>query len=49
MFIKDPESKLFFSKVGFEFLLDGATVLNPLPNDASEEFEDFQKKLRKNF
>uniref|UniRef100_A0AC34RIV7 L-aminoadipate-semialdehyde dehydrogenase-phosphopantetheinyl transferase n=1 Tax=Panagrolaimus sp. JU765 TaxID=591449 RepID=A0AC34RIV7_9BILA len=49
MFCQDLEAKLFFSKVGFDFLLDGATVLNPIPNDAAEEFENFQKKLRKTF
>uniref|UniRef100_A0A7E4URL6 L-aminoadipate-semialdehyde dehydrogenase-phosphopantetheinyl transferase n=1 Tax=Panagrellus redivivus TaxID=6233 RepID=A0A7E4URL6_PANRE len=49
MFAKDPEAKLFFSKVNFDFLLDGATVLNPLPNDAADDFDNFQKKLRKNF
>lgn len=49
MFIQDPDAKIFFSKVGFDFLLDGATVLNPLPNDAADEYENFQKKLRKNF
>lgn len=49
MFAQDPESKLFFSKVGFDFLLKDATVLNPLPNDGASEFENFQQKLRKTF
>uniref|UniRef100_A0AC34F0S1 L-aminoadipate-semialdehyde dehydrogenase-phosphopantetheinyl transferase n=1 Tax=Panagrolaimus sp. ES5 TaxID=591445 RepID=A0AC34F0S1_9BILA len=49
MFAQDPESKLFFSKVGFDFLLNSATVLNPLPNDAATEYENFQEKLRKTF
>lgn len=49
IFCQDSESKLFFSKVGFDFLLDGATVLNPITNDAAEEFENFHKKLRKTF
>ena len=49
MFVQDPDAKLFFSQVGFDFLLHGATVLNPLPNDGALEFENFQQKLRKNF
>jgi 4'-phosphopantetheinyl transferase len=49
MFAQDPEAKLFFSKVGFDFLLKDSTVLNPLPNDAASEYENFQGKLRKTF
>uniref|UniRef100_A0A1I7Y354 40S ribosomal protein S19-binding protein 1 n=1 Tax=Steinernema glaseri TaxID=37863 RepID=A0A1I7Y354_9BILA len=48
-FRKDPESKLFFSKVDFDFLLDGATVINPLPDNGAEDFESFMKKPRKTF
>uniref|UniRef100_A0A915D9N5 L-aminoadipate-semialdehyde dehydrogenase-phosphopantetheinyl transferase n=2 Tax=Ditylenchus dipsaci TaxID=166011 RepID=A0A915D9N5_9BILA len=48
-FREDPETKKFFSQVDFNFLLDGATVLNPLPNDAAEEFNNFSQKPRKPF
>ncbi|KAK0397761.1 hypothetical protein QR680_002257 [Steinernema hermaphroditum] len=48
-FRKDPESKLFFSKIDFDFLLDGATVINPLPDSGAEDFENFMKKPRKTF
>jgi len=48
-FREDPEAKKFFSQVDFEFLLDGATILNPLPNDAVEEFNNFMQKPKKTF
>ncbi|TMS37335.1 hypothetical protein L596_004288 [Steinernema carpocapsae] len=41
VFSKDLETKMFFSKVDFDFLLDGATVINPLPDDGAEDFHAF--------
>jgi phosphopantetheine--protein transferase-like protein len=49
VFSKDPEAKLFFSKVDFDFLLEGSTVLHPLPADAAEEYNNFNQKPRKAF
>ncbi|KAI1732147.1 4'-phosphopantetheinyl transferase superfamily domain-containing protein [Ditylenchus destructor] len=48
-FRKDPDAKKFFSQVDFDFLLDGATILNPLPNDAAEEYNNFLQKPKKTF
>jgi len=49
IFTRDPEAKYFFSKVDFDFLLDGASILNPLPQDGAEEYSNFANKPRKNF
>ncbi|TMS37381.1 hypothetical protein L596_004323 [Steinernema carpocapsae] len=49
VFNKDLETKMFFSKVDFDFLLDGATVINPLPDDGAEDFDAFMKKPLKTF
>ncbi|KAF8355373.1 hypothetical protein PRIPAC_96996 [Pristionchus pacificus] len=48
-FSKDSEAKIFFSKVGFESLLDHATIINPLPQDGLQAWEDFCLKPRKMF
>ena len=46
---QDSTSALSFKEVEFDFLLDGASVLNPLPDDGSSDFENFQAKEMKNF
>ncbi|KAI6177483.1 4'-phosphopantetheinyl transferase [Aphelenchoides bicaudatus] len=46
---KDPDHKIFFSQVNFDFLLEGSTPLNFLPNDAAEEYTNFMEKPRKKF
>lgn len=48
-FTKDPEAKMFFSKVDFDFLLEGATILNPLSDGGASEFNNFMAKPRKDF
>jgi len=49
IFHGDSEAKLFFTKVDFDFLLEGATVLNPLQGDGAGEYENFKEKPRKTF
>ncbi|CAL2052819.1 unnamed protein product [Caenorhabditis brenneri] len=49
VFRKDPEAKIFFSKITFDSLLENAEIVNPMPNDAVDVFEDFMKKPRKTF
>ncbi|VDD90568.1 unnamed protein product [Enterobius vermicularis] len=49
MFREDPEARLHFGHINVEFLLDGATVLNPLPFDGANEWDDFKEKLKKTF
>jgi len=49
VFRKDPETKLFFSKMDFDFLLEGSTVLNPLSEGAAKDYENFMQKPRKKF
>ncbi|CAD6188956.1 unnamed protein product [Caenorhabditis auriculariae] len=48
VFRKDPEAKIFFS-ISFATLLENAEILNPLPNNAADAFEDFSKKPKKAF
>uniref|UniRef100_A0A0N5C875 L-aminoadipate-semialdehyde dehydrogenase-phosphopantetheinyl transferase n=1 Tax=Strongyloides papillosus TaxID=174720 RepID=A0A0N5C875_STREA len=48
-FYKDKETKMFFSKINFDFLLNDVTVLNPLPDNGALDYEDFIKKPRKTF
>lgn len=48
-YTKDSDYKIFFSQVDFDFLLDGSNPLNLLPNDAAEEFSNFNEKPRKTF
>lgn len=40
---------MFFSKVDFDFLLEGSTILNPLPEDAAKDYENFMQKPKKKF
>uniref|UniRef100_A0A0N5AT27 L-aminoadipate-semialdehyde dehydrogenase-phosphopantetheinyl transferase n=1 Tax=Syphacia muris TaxID=451379 RepID=A0A0N5AT27_9BILA len=49
MFRQDPEARLHFGFVTIDFLLDGATVINPLPEDGAIEWEEFKAKLKKTF
>uniref|UniRef100_A0A1I7U7H3 L-aminoadipate-semialdehyde dehydrogenase-phosphopantetheinyl transferase n=1 Tax=Caenorhabditis tropicalis TaxID=1561998 RepID=A0A1I7U7H3_9PELO len=49
VFRQDPEAKIFFSKITFDALLENAEIVNPMPNDAVDVFEDFMKKPRKTF
>ncbi|KAJ1371581.1 hypothetical protein KIN20_033557 [Parelaphostrongylus tenuis] len=49
MFMKDPEAKIFFSKVSLGSLLEHATILNPLPDNASAAYEEFIERPRKAF
>uniref|UniRef100_A0A914GYL1 L-aminoadipate-semialdehyde dehydrogenase-phosphopantetheinyl transferase n=1 Tax=Globodera rostochiensis TaxID=31243 RepID=A0A914GYL1_GLORO len=48
-FNKDPCAKIFFSKVDFDFLLGDASLLNPLPDGAASEYNNFMEKPRKKF
>jgi hypothetical protein len=48
-YTKDSEHKIFFSQVDFDFLLEGSTPLNFLPNDGAEEYANFMEKPRKKF
>ncbi|CAB3401089.1 unnamed protein product [Caenorhabditis bovis] len=48
-FRKDPETKKFFSKISFANLLETAEIINPMPNNALDAYEDFLKKPRKTF
>lgn len=48
-YYEDPEKRNFFSKVDFDFLLNGATTLNPLPNDGLDELNKFLEKPKKRF
>ncbi|CAO4382875.1 unnamed protein product [Caenorhabditis nigoni] len=49
VFRQDPEAKIFFSKITFDALLENAEIINPMPNNAIDVFEDFMKKPRKTF
>ncbi|KAE9556743.1 hypothetical protein FO519_000149 [Halicephalobus sp. NKZ332] len=46
---RSSNPRITFTEVGFDFLLDGASVLNPLLEDGSGDFENFQEKSMKNF
>lgn len=48
-FQKDPDAKIFFSQINFNFLLEGATILNKLPNNGMDDYNNFMQKPRKNF
>lgn len=45
----DPEARMFFAFVDLEFLLEGASILNPLPSDGALEWDNFSAKPRKTF
>ncbi|VDN00744.1 unnamed protein product [Thelazia callipaeda] len=45
----NAETRIYFGFVDIDFLLDGATVLNPLPADGSAEWANFDAKPRKLF
>ncbi|CAD5216378.1 unnamed protein product [Bursaphelenchus okinawaensis] len=47
-YTKDPEHRIFFRHVDLDWLLQGATVLNPSLNDI-EEYNNFQQKPKKLF
>ncbi|KAH7732265.1 t04g9.4 [Aphelenchoides avenae] len=47
-FAQDPDAKMFFTQKTFDFLLEGATVLNPIEND-SEHYANFMAKPKKAF
>ncbi|KJH42684.1 4'-phosphopantetheinyl transferase family protein [Dictyocaulus viviparus] len=49
LFRKDPEAKLFFSKVSLENLLEYATIMNPLADNATAAYENLINKPRKTF
>lgn len=49
VFSKDSETKIFFTKVDFNFLLDGATMLNPLRDGGAADYHNFMEKPRKKF
>jgi hypothetical protein len=49
IFNTNPEQRLFFSKVDFTFLLEGATLLNPLSDDGLGEYQKFVQKPKKRF
>ncbi|KAI6239130.1 4'-phosphopantetheinyl transferase [Aphelenchoides fujianensis] len=46
---QDPEHKIFFRQVDFEFLLKDSTPLNILDMDGSNDWNNFKEKPRKNF
>lgn len=37
------------AKIDFEYLLHGSTIINPMDDDAAEEFSNFMRKPRKKF
>jgi len=45
----EEDEKLFFTKVDFNFLLQDSSILNPLINDAADEFNNYMQKPRKRF
>lgn len=49
VFRRDPTAKIFFSRVTLGTLLKDATVLNPLPDNASKAYNDFVARPRKKF
>uniref|UniRef100_A0A915A4J4 L-aminoadipate-semialdehyde dehydrogenase-phosphopantetheinyl transferase n=1 Tax=Parascaris univalens TaxID=6257 RepID=A0A915A4J4_PARUN len=48
-FYADSERRIFFGTVDMDFLIEGATVLNPMLSDGAEEWRSFNSKPRKNF
>ncbi|KAL3092374.1 hypothetical protein niasHS_007583 [Heterodera schachtii] len=48
-FRKEQCAKIFFSKIDFEFLLDDASILNPLADGGASEYNNFMLKPRKKF
>ncbi|PIO71537.1 hypothetical protein TELCIR_06565 [Teladorsagia circumcincta] len=47
VFSKDPNAKIFFSKVSFDTLLKHATVLTPLQDNALDAYKEFIAKPRR--
>uniref|UniRef100_A0A183DCS8 Neur_chan_LBD domain-containing protein n=1 Tax=Gongylonema pulchrum TaxID=637853 RepID=A0A183DCS8_9BILA len=49
IFSVDPDARICFGFVTLDFLLEGATVLNPLAEDAAVQWANFNEKPRKPF
>uniref|UniRef100_A0A8R1DQG2 L-aminoadipate-semialdehyde dehydrogenase-phosphopantetheinyl transferase n=1 Tax=Caenorhabditis japonica TaxID=281687 RepID=A0A8R1DQG2_CAEJA len=49
VFRQDPETKIFFSKITFNSLLENAEIINAMPDNGLAIYEDFIKKPRKTF
>lgn len=49
MYSINPETRMFFSVVDIDFLLEGVSILNPLPEDGATEWRNFNAKPRKTF
>uniref|UniRef100_A0A1I7YX58 L-aminoadipate-semialdehyde dehydrogenase-phosphopantetheinyl transferase n=1 Tax=Steinernema glaseri TaxID=37863 RepID=A0A1I7YX58_9BILA len=49
VFHENPETQLYFANVDFDFLLDGTSLINPLPGDAADDFDNFLRKPGKPF
>ncbi|KAH7698869.1 Protein T04G9.4 [Aphelenchoides avenae] len=48
VFAQNAEPKMFFTQKTFDFLLEGATLLNPL-HDAAEHYANFMAKPKNTF
>ncbi|KAL7070213.1 hypothetical protein ACQ4LE_010199 [Meloidogyne hapla] len=44
----NSDAKIFFSKVDFDFLLNGSSILNPLPGNGIDAYNNFLQKPKKN-
>ncbi|VDN56360.1 unnamed protein product [Dracunculus medinensis] len=49
IFCEHPDTRIFFATVNIDFLLEEATVINPIEMDAISEWENFNLKPRKTF
>ena len=49
IFRDDPDKILLFSVITFETLLEHAQIVNPLPEDGGQAYEEFLTKPRKLF
>uniref|UniRef100_A0A914M3X9 L-aminoadipate-semialdehyde dehydrogenase-phosphopantetheinyl transferase n=1 Tax=Meloidogyne incognita TaxID=6306 RepID=A0A914M3X9_MELIC len=48
LYCDSDANKMFFSKVNFDFLLDGSSILNPLPGNGIDAYNNFLQKPKKN-
>ncbi|CAK5073750.1 unnamed protein product [Meloidogyne enterolobii] len=48
LYCDSDANKMFFSKVNFDFLLDGSCILNPLPGNGLDAYNSFLQKPKKN-
>lgn len=45
----NPDTRIYFGFVDISFLLEGAAILNPLPENGAAEWVNFNAKPRKHF